>query len=390
MIISANDKLLLPRLLVGLEEMRQQFDDGKPPIPSSTLQVAWNALAAAWINQEKQTYPMTMQALLSICSKPIGEWFPGSLPDNIPTSDRLLYPGQDLELTEWANYYLTEELQRSEEIVNLTNAGKVERHLQNLQFVNLLHTLKSARDRVRAQADYVKFRRYLIGHPYTTRQHISDIFALSSIHADKAGDMYVDCSRGETYYLCPNCGPLLQKHGRLRGAKPDVCSDHREGPNGNIISVPYVHGLCRLKTAIFERVCLHGITEIKWLDSVRELIGVGRNAIVSVEDWPGIDAYDLRIKFKDGAVWAADLKDYFYPEQLANALKEFSVSREGLSFNTAFYVIPDRRVDANRNYISQLVSYKLLSDAYRILTISDFMSELSKYARRVKRKGDSL
>ncbi|MFD8550022.1 hypothetical protein ACFV08_00120 [Streptomyces fradiae] len=65
--------------------------------------------------------------------------------------------------------------------------------------------------------------------------------------------------------------------------------------------------------------------------------------------WPGFDAYDLRITFPDGHVWAVDVKDWAHPAFLGRAA---TAVRPEPPYDEACWVVPEFRVRARRDYLA--------------------------------------
>jgi pPIWI_RE three-gene island domain Y/REase associating with pPIWI_RE len=67
-----------------------------------------------------------------------------------------------------------------------------------------------------------------------------------------------------------------------------------------------------------------------------------------IEMWPEFDAYDLRVTFPDGHVWALDVKDWASPALLGQKATRFRTSPP---YDEAFWVIPQRRLQSRSDYI---------------------------------------
>ena len=376
-----DDPLLLPRLLVGLEALEEKWQAHDfYPLPPA-LSVAWNAVTLGLLARGK-TAPASLTGLLTLCSRPVGEWFPASLPADFPADGRLLHSGGGIELTGVASVYLSETIYRNQAVQSLADAAQTERFLQNNLFVEQLQRLRNAPNTERAQRDYVLLRRFLITRPFATTEEIRSAFALTSIKPSIVGQFYRDCAPSETYYSCAHCGPLRREGGRWRGAKPEVCSDHRElVPH----AVPYRDGLRHLCAAIHERVCLHGIEEARWLDAVHALQtteGDSSNQLTEVEDWPDIDIVDLRVTFAGGAVWVADMKEYSDPDRLGKEITPLTPAPDSPPYDRAFYVIPDRREDRTPGYCRRVQRAAQLPPNHQILTVAHFLQEVEQQMRR--------
>jgi restriction endonuclease in pPIWI_RE module len=67
-----------------------------------------------------------------------------------------------------------------------------------------------------------------------------------------------------------------------------------------------------------------------------------------IEMWPGFDAYDLRVSFPDGHVWAIDVKDWRHPGLLGRAAK---VVRPEPPYDEACWVVPREQVNSRPGYL---------------------------------------
>ena len=214
-----DDPLLLPRLLIGLEALDEQHKQQAffpyPPLFS----IAWNDLTLRLLAGGRVSPPLGLNGLLALCARPVGQWFPASLPEGFLHDARLLHSGGGIELTGTASRFLSDEIYLNEKVRNLADAAQTERFLQNRQFVEKLEQFRNAKNQEQAQKEYTLFRRFLITKPFATTEAIRSVFAQTSIKPAEVGRFYRDCVPNEKYYCCFNCGPLRYQGGRWRGAK---------------------------------------------------------------------------------------------------------------------------------------------------------------------------
>jgi hypothetical protein len=190
----------------------------------------------------------------------------------------------------------------------------------------------------------------LIEHPYATTEQLRAAFwALHYLSAQEVGGLYgEDLSPDQPCWLCEQCGPLTEQYGQLRGIKPSLCNDHRP-ELVHVRRVPWQRGLRRITNGIHWRVCLPGIPEMRLFHQLQALRQQHPEQLCPVHLWPGIDRYDLQLRFADGAVWAVDLKYYPKPDALAPHLTP--IYGEGnLRYDESFYVVPVRCL-ARDNYL---------------------------------------
>ncbi|MBX9386928.1 hypothetical protein ACFPZ0_00670 [Streptomonospora nanhaiensis] len=68
-----------------------------------------------------------------------------------------------------------------------------------------------------------------------------------------------------------------------------------------------------------------------------------------VQMWPGYDAYDLRVVFPDGWVWAVDVKDWAHPGLLGRSAAPMPTDPP---YDEAFWAVPGHRVRARPDYVA--------------------------------------
>ena len=139
------------------------------------------------------------------------------------------------------------------------------------------------------------------------------------------------------------------KYGQLRGIKPVVCNDHREGLP-HVQRIDWEPGLRRVKIGIHWRVCQPGIPEMHLLQTLNALQEEYPENLCAIDLWPGIDRYDVQLRFGDDVVWAVDVKDYRSPYTLATKLISF-YGEGDLRYDEAFYVVPVRRLQQSEYYL---------------------------------------
>ena len=72
-----------------------------------------------------------------------------------------------------------------------------------------------------------------------------------------------------------------------------------------------------------------------------------RSRGLSVELWPSLDAYDLRIAFGNGRTWAVDVKDWTNPIRLARSVGRIPVTP---TWDRGYFVFPRERVRRQPDY----------------------------------------
>lgn len=382
---------MLLRVIVGLEALRDRKD--AYPYPD-TLRAAWNALTYHGVSGAAMVAPLSLSGLLRRCARPLKEWFPPqAIPSHFPSSAPLLYPGPTIELSDAASELLNDAIFSGIDFdsLKLHDARFLNRFLENQKFLNLLTKLRSRQWTPALQADYIRLRRFLIEHPYTTRGAISDRFVnAASLTASEVGLLYEDCHPDSPLFQCDQCGLLKAVNhspDRLTGDKPELCNDHaRNAPH--VRRIAWEGGLRRVLPSVNARITLHGIAEIRLFNRLHALQQERPKVIKAIEEWPGIDLYDLRIVFTDGVIWAVDVKEYADPNRLSPELVPLRGLAEQTRFDHGFYVIPTRRLHGYPTYLedarqgaSELPdTYKLCDEDMFVALVASYRPEKSKKA----------
>lgn len=119
------------------------------------------------------------------------------------------------------------------------------------------------------------------------------------------------------------------------------------------------------------RVCLPGMPELALLNRMRELAQDYPDRLSSVDLYPGVDRYDLKLTFSDNAVWGIDVKDYRSPYLLSRKLP--GIYGEGnLAYTEGFYVVPERRLRGHSEYLKIVREKVKLPDHTCILSDAEF------------------
>ncbi|MBG1242158.1 restriction endonuclease-related protein [Nostoc sp. NZL] len=352
-------------LILGLAEFMRR--DGRYPYPE-LLRYALNKLA---LEVTAVTYPRTLTGLLALLEKPVKTWYPPRLlPKEFDSDFGLLYEGG---LSEEASRYFYEELLEQDKIPEFATATTKQIAIENYQFykifIRLQELYNNDRDPERVQQEYVLLRRFLIENGYTTPAQLRKVFSKTRhIDIQEVGELYEECQE-EACWNCDRCGPLFKKYGKLRGIKPSACNDHRQNLPF-IRQITWKQGLRSLKFGIHLRICLPGIPEMRLFKALEELHSKYSDQLCAIHLYPGIDRYDLQLRFCDQSTWAVDIKDYRSPYNLAPKLTPLFGEGE-LRYDDSFYVIPIQRLQEREDYIEILreqatklpSSTHLLSDA---------------------------
>lgn len=355
-------------LLFGLEEYTQ---NQSPTIPQNIRQ-ALNHLAFEMGND----FPRTFYNFISLCHEPLVTWYPLlPIPDGFNPQFPLLDQGHLSDEAQEFCFYLTEQIQISP--INIPNMSAT--MLDNLEMIQFRQELKNNPNPESAQDIYVRVRSFLIENSWVSIDNLRrqfDIFSLLVRFYEPIDEYY-------ELIECEQCGLLEKINGKWVGLKPTYCSDH-----GN--SSPYIHpikntgNLFRLKRGIHLRTFIPGKIELSLFEFAEQIQEEHPNHLISVERYPRLDTYDLRLTFSDDEVWAIDAKDQSNPRRLGKQI--YLPYGEGdLSYHRAFYVIPDRRMDewGYRDTLNQVIGFP--PPNLHILSLSEFCESLAEKVKKISK-----
>lgn len=332
-------------LLIGVKEYLASKQ--KYPYPD-LLHQGMNALSLEI--KKSVSFPKTMQGFLGLLEQPVKDYCPSNwIPPEFDGDFGLLDMGS---LSEEANDYLTEVLLAKEGNLQSNSTVGKQLAIDNQKFTRILDKLRDAYNDdnpEQAQKEYLIFRPFVIQHQYATINRIRKAFRRTKyISPEDVGELYEDCEADLDYWYCDRCGILTEKNGQLQGLKPRLCGNHHQ-------NLSYVHsvkgevGLRRIKDGIQQRVCFPGIPELNLYSALEELKAEHPNYLKEVRLYPGVDRYDIQLRFSDDTVWAIDFKDVRNPYKLAKTLK--GLYGEGsLRYDESFYVISARCIANHPDY----------------------------------------
>ena len=165
--------------------------------------------------------------------------------------------------------------------------------------------------------------------------------------------MYIPASQQSTrlsfencYWHCQECGIVNIDHEHNRqGLKPDVCAVRCPG-NAGWNEMPSDSNILILRSGIQRRTLIPGQPEMALYHWLSEEIRPQKPQLLDVTLYPGVDRYDIRLRFSNGEVWAIDVKDYRLPTELgahiARNPEPYSADPRS-RWGRAFYVVADDR-----------------------------------------------
>lgn len=376
---------VFPCFVIGLAKF---LESGQTyPVPDE-LAYSLNALSGAMLSN----YPRTLRGLLELASHPLQSWWPNELPTDFDPEGELIYDG---DLAMGAQEYL-DQFQSDTNLPRGASLATLKTAVDNRLFHTILERLQQAAlvDPVNAQSEYITLRRFIIEHPWTTTRDLLDVFgAMRIIRPEDVGTLYDEANlnnsvllftdeQGQTgYWNCDHCGPLRVRSGTLQPLKPSVCGPHCPRPHGWRFVEPNRRTRV-LKRGIQLRTHIPGIHELALYQFLLCIRDAYPSQLLEVQLWPGIDRYDLQVRFCD-SVWAVDIKDYKDPYQLGRNLSHL-YGEGSLKWDKGFYVYPSYREQQRPNY-GQIVRREAGIVLGNVQVISD-----KQFQARVSQKVENL
>ncbi|MFF7529547.1 hypothetical protein ACFZB2_10690 [Streptomyces bobili] len=304
------------------------------PYPAEA-QRALDALVLACLRTEARPPSGLPELIRWSRTRPLGSWPLDRLPDGLfTTADRLIDADSG------------EPTQLCHELAVKGLGDSTGRQYDRL----VIHeAMRACRD-ASSPESYTAFRRLLVMRPVLTEAEWAEI----------SSDLYLDPVRFliEEIYApvpvsyrrdgaCLACGRCLTLLTPLAAGgwwcERDQCRYQGPPPHGRRLAGAEVGEIRQLRRPLRQFVTGPGRAEAAL---ERDLRGLG----LAVEMWPSYDAYDLRVSFPDGHVWAVDVKDWAHPGFLGRAAEAV---RPDPPYDEACWVVPRFRVQARRDYLDR-------------------------------------
>ncbi len=374
MVLTINWDNVIAELILGLASLIQEprrWTDEYPP----ALLLAMNALSL----EMGRKFPKTFTAFNALCHKPLQTWYPYKL-SGFTRKYALL--DQD-QLTEQASdylYSLPDEILHQHQKKGYIPASV----LDNWEMLRFVQEMRGWEDISEAQRLYAIVRSFLVEHSWITRR---DLVRLGRQNiSEETRDwlkttFYDQDDSGGEVYCCDICGILRRVNGRLVGVKPSYCDDHH--PDLPHVRKIAADGYARMKFGIHLRTFIPGRAELAIFTAAESLQEECVGHLVEVVRYPGIDAYDMRLVFRD-EVWAVDVKDLSDPRELRRKLVPMPHSK-GLEHDRAYYVVPQRRLQFKPDYLDQVRRYHPVKPPLFLLSQEDFCQQMRDKCRELVR-----
>lgn len=353
-LVTAED--VFPYLVGGIAEASKTHF--RYPYPS-LFQQALNKLSVLQLLYGKDL-PTELKDLLALFEEPIGAWWPGPLPREVERemgkTFTLMYDGQP---EGWVWDYLGE---RGAKLLSPESLQYFQADIDQSAIIEVMTLCNMANPPLTDL--YVTVRRFLIENPWTTLSALQQsLGCFPQLSMQLINSFYETpdvfrrhAMRNGSYWLCPHCGGILSWEEREplpRCARHSVCGRLFPGYQGRQALAERID-LLRLKWGIHRRVCIPGIPELRlfrWLAGLK----VPGSGLDDVLLWPGVDQYDLQLRFTGSEVWAVDVKDYENPAELFHKVQRDKLPKLGaLDWRKGFYVVPQYRIRWNPRYIQQV------------------------------------
>ncbi|GDY33652.1 restriction endonuclease-related protein [Gandjariella thermophila] len=324
-----DDQRILFLLASGIVAAHDEVSTGaalRVPYPPA-LQRALDRLTLRCL-QEDVSPPAGLAELLRWCEEPLGSW-PVRLGGEDVAGDVLVDLGMPTRAChEWA-----------------LPSDDVEGELfENAVIADVRRICRAAGK----PQSYVAFRRLVISEPVLTEFELHenlmdpDLTILSEPVKRCYLPAPLECYLGDHVLQCADCKNLL-----VNAPDGPICLDDRcprLGPPRQGRSLPIVQGVRWIAGPVRTFVSSPGRAELRLAEDLSK-------CGVTVDLWPNFDAYDLKITFTNGEVWAVDVKDWSNPVRLAQRLGPIPRDPQ---WEQAFYVPARDAVAAAPGYLTTL------------------------------------
>lgn len=284
---------------------------------------------------------LSLPGFFDLCSQPLVTW-PVSFD---PTRHH------DLDECLWSDDTPTDLCLTAAASLQIAGRG-VKAMRDELDQSTMLELMKVCRNNPEA---YSAVRRLVIENP-VIGGHQLDNFALNNLaHHLEIRDPLEHILKNQIYRrietdgplrVCTGCGSHLIVHNRADcGRAVCIMTGGRQHPpifqsdGGPVMGV---------RPGVQRFTVLPGLSELALYDRLNSL-SHEQNLGFRFELWPNLDRWDLLVTASDGRCWAADMKDWSSPYQLARAYddKPPPIPPKG----EVWIVFPDYRIEENRAYI---------------------------------------
>ncbi|GAB2481078.1 hypothetical protein GCM10027063_24010 [Promicromonospora xylanilytica] len=325
MLDAMEETSFLAGLAAAVSTLAQREVPGKVAY-DDVVQRAYNHFVLRTLVEDDFRTPGSVPEMIEIIAdRPVQDWLPGS------TSETVLLHGDTFSPT-----------QECIELVVDNRRDPFGEKYEN----EILKLALSACQEADSPESYVAFRRLLITRPALTQTEL--VIQRGELDLLPVADLLDRCylpvsprlRREGQYAECARCHCLLRPVARggwqcdLDRCRTTTVKVHR------YLDATLPGGILQLGLPLRAFVTGPGLFEI---DLEIEL---GKRGL-TVEMWPGYDAYDLLVTFPDKIRWAVDIKDYANPGVLGRTFVGLPSTPPR---DRGFLVVPDYRRSANKQY----------------------------------------
>jgi hypothetical protein len=312
-------------IATGLMKLEKQVEEKSLfyPYPNE-LRIGLDKLAVLSIEKNIE-YPKNITDAIKLFHIPIKQW--GVIDTNIFKDDETLM----------------EDGQLSDTCIDFSMKYKdVETELTERLILNVMSLCKAEGK----PEDYVKFRRKISENPFMKKQDVVS-FSIEKINccaSDMFKNAYEEIPLSAIHegkcYVCSHCGWIIEWRDNIPRCDSPLCKEYTDYFKKVKVIEENPKNIMRLKRGVHRFIARPAIHELLL---EKKLLKLG----LEVQLWPNYDAYDLKIVFPDGEIWAVDVKDWANPYLLAKSIDVFN---EEPFWDKAFYVVPQYRKKHCRDY----------------------------------------
>lgn len=350
---------LVATALVRMSRVREP----KEPVYEPVMRRAYDQVALQCLRAGTRPPGSVPDLVRWAAETPVREW-PLALPDSVPTDTRLLDPATRTptqQCLEW-----------------MVSTYEVESELYENKIMRGVLDATRARQ---APDSYVLFRKRVITTPVLTGNERTALIndRRTNFLEQDIRESWTEANprhlRDGGYTACARCHLLLvPKPDGGWHCELDRCSREGAPTPGQRYDPAAKGGVYQVERPLRTFITGPGLAETDLEEQLRSLG-------LEVELWPDFDAYDLRVTFPDGTVWAIDVKDRANPALLGRTTRSFPARPP---HHRALLVVPNYRFQDREDY-GRVFTHRLTDELTgRIQLLSD--CQLVREAREKKEK----
>lgn len=356
---------LLKTLAIGLSLQATESLREKPSsviLLNDYLRHGWEQLCYQCF-QRGELPPLTLPEFVRWLHKPVAEW--NGIGDSLRQQnvDGILL--EDGSPTLWCD----------ELGGNLAKESNPRLALDDENFRNLYAVCRELGDTVL----YTAARTFIVQHPILTDPFI-DLLNNPDWELIRAPlkacyeSVPRRCNHHTQIVCCPYCGWALEwKQDQARCYPEGDCAERAGDLSQSTETVAYNANILRTKAGVQRYVVAPEIVLIKLYKSLTQ------KRALHCTLYPGLDAYDLQIRFPNGSIWAVDVKDHRNAARLATDLNQ-KPFRHDPKWDHAFYIFPTDRGDAV--YQNTFENFWTAQKSVSFMNLTQFIRKVNRELER--------